>query len=57
MSLFYNDRDSDNGAEEMAVSMKEEKKRKQMEALAEDMFNSAKVSIVPYFSYMGRVQF
>ncbi|KAH9737253.1 Nijmegen breakage syndrome 1 protein [Citrus sinensis] len=38
----YPYKDSDNGTEEMAVSMKEEKKRKQMEALAEDMFNSAK---------------
>lgn len=38
----YPYKDSDNGTEEMAVSMKEEKKRKQMEALAEDMFNSEK---------------
>ncbi|KAI9161243.1 hypothetical protein LWI28_015687 [Acer negundo] len=35
-------KDSDYGAEEMAESVKEEKKRKQMEAISEDLFNSEK---------------
>lgn len=36
-------RDSDYGNQEMIDSMKEEKKRKQMEAIAEDLFNNEKV--------------
>ncbi|TXG69821.1 hypothetical protein EZV62_004756 [Acer yangbiense] len=35
-------KDSDYGTEEMAESVKEEKKRKQMEAISEDLFNSEK---------------
>lgn len=41
--LFLDDRDSDDGNEEMVESVKEEKKRKQMEAIAEDLFNNEKV--------------
>ncbi|XP_075647373.1 nibrin homolog [Castanea sativa] len=35
-------KDSDDGNEEMVESVKEEKKRKQMEAIAEDLFNNEK---------------
>ncbi|KAH7557093.1 hypothetical protein JRO89_XS11G0045100 [Xanthoceras sorbifolium] len=38
----YPFKDSDYRTEEMAESVKEEKKRKQMEAIAEDLFNSEK---------------
>lgn len=36
-------RDSDYGNEEVAESVKEEKRRKQLEAIAEDLFNSERV--------------
>lgn len=43
--LLLGDRDYDNGTEEaVAESMKEEKRRKQMEAVAEEMFNNERVS-------------
>ncbi|KAI8536652.1 hypothetical protein RHMOL_Rhmol10G0273800 [Rhododendron molle] len=38
----YPYKDSDYGSDEVAVSVKEEKKRKQMEAIAEDLFNNEK---------------
>uniref|UniRef100_A0A2P2KGU4 Nibrin n=1 Tax=Rhizophora mucronata TaxID=61149 RepID=A0A2P2KGU4_RHIMU len=38
----YPYKESDHGNDEMIESMKEEKKRKQMEAIAEDLFNSEK---------------
>lgn len=38
----YPYRDSDNGSEEMVESVRAEKKRKQMEAIAEDLFNNQK---------------
>ncbi|EEF36478.1 Nibrin, putative [Ricinus communis] len=38
----YSYKDSDPGNQEMLHSMKEERKRKQMEAIAEDLFNSEK---------------
>lgn len=42
-------RDSDYGNEDVAESIKEEKKRKQMEAIADDLFNNEKVWIA-FFS-------
>lgn len=41
--LFLDNRESDSGNEEMVESVKEEKRRKQMEAIAEDLFNNEKV--------------
>ncbi|KAI4307739.1 hypothetical protein L6164_030893 [Bauhinia variegata] len=38
----YPYKESDNGSEEMVKSVNEEKKRKQMEAIAEDLFNNEK---------------
>ncbi|PON34005.1 Nibrin [Parasponia andersonii] len=38
----YPYKESDNGNEEMVESVKEEKRRKQMEAIAEDLFNNEK---------------
>lgn len=48
--LFLDNRDSDFGSEEMVESVKAEKKRKQMEAVAEDLFNNEKVKNVWYSS-------
>ncbi|XP_021297903.1 nijmegen breakage syndrome 1 protein isoform X1 [Herrania umbratica] len=41
------------GSEELAESVKEEKKRKKMEAIAEDLFNNEKVRIVTVFFSPG----
>ncbi|OWM73593.1 hypothetical protein CDL15_Pgr026692 [Punica granatum] len=43
-------KDSDYGNEEVAESVKEEKRRKQMEAIAEDLFNNERVRNKPIFS-------
>jgi nijmegen breakage syndrome protein 1 len=48
--LFFDNRDSDVGNEEMVESVKAEKKRKQMEAVAEDLFNNEKVRNARYSS-------
>lgn len=48
--LFLDNRDSDFGSEEMVESVKAEKKRKQMEAVAEDLFNNEKVRNAWYSS-------
>lgn len=48
--LFLENRDSDFGSEEMVESVKAEKKRKQMEAVAEDLFNNEKVRNAWYSS-------
>lgn len=42
-------RESDYGNEDVAESVKEEKKRKQMEAIADDLFNNEKV-LTRYFN-------
>ena len=44
--LVFYPRDSDYGNDEMAESVKEEKRRKQMEAVAEDLFNNERVSLI-----------
>lgn len=38
--MFLDDRDSDYGGEEVLESVKEEKRRKQMEAVSEELFNN-----------------
>jgi hypothetical protein len=43
LCLFL-DRDFDYGNQDMLESVKEEKRRKQMEAIAEDLFNTEKVT-------------
>ena len=48
--LFVVNRESDNGNEEMAESVKEEKRRKQMEAIAEDLFNNQKVGKISFLN-------
>jgi hypothetical protein len=48
--LFLDNRDSDFESEEMVESVKAEKKRKQMEAVAEDLFNNEKVRNAWYSS-------
>lgn len=40
---FLGGSESDNGSDETRQYVKEEKKRKQMEAVAEDLFNNEKV--------------
>lgn len=42
-------RESDYGNEDVAESVKEEKKRKQIEAIADDLFNNEKV-LTRYFN-------
>ena len=48
---FLDPRDYGFGSGELAESVKEEKKRKKMEAIAEDMFNNEKVRIVTFFFF------
>lgn len=45
-SIFYFPRDSDCGDDEMSELVKEEKRRKKMEAVADDLFNNDKVSLI-----------
>lgn len=47
--MFLNARESNYETEEMVESVKEEKKRKQLEAIAEDLFNNERVSTEIYF--------
>lgn len=42
-------RESDYGDEDVAEAIKVEKKRKQMEAIADDLFNNEKVCITSYY--------
>jgi len=48
--FFYFPRDSDCGDDEMSELVKEEKRRKKMEAVADELFNNEKVSLIllPY---------
>jgi len=50
ISFFFFPRDSDCGDDEMSELVKEEKRRKKMEAVADDLFNNEKVSLIlfPY---------
>lgn len=50
---FLDPRNNEFGSEELAESVKEEKKRKKMEAIAEDLFNNEKVRIVTVFFSPG----
>lgn len=53
VSFVFNNRDSGYGNDETAEYVKEEKRRKQREAVADDLFNNQKVSPI-LFLYLKR---